>query len=191
MLASVLLAGCAAVTPPAAPVRTSLKPSMFSVTQVGNGSSVRYVFCEADSCPTPTEKTPVTHQSSTSLAAPVPASRSAAMALDVSFPFNSSHVSDGDRNALSAASAARRGNHVEIIARSDFVGPRPGQQKVIAARAKAMRSILATKTQDVQITERHEVAGPQPVAESEQARQRRGTVRFIPPIDVVMKGKSK
>ena len=71
------------------------------------------------------------------------------------------------------------------------MGPPVSQQKVIAARAKAMRSIVAPQTQDARFIERHEVAGPQRVAQAEQAKQRRGSVRFNPSIDVQPKGISK
>ena len=180
------LAGCGSI--PVAMTETAPvpKPTMLGITQVGSGQATRYVYCDIGSCPAPTAKT----LASAPPLAPV-AMATMPAEVDIAFPFNSSHVSDGDRSVLERAATAHSGASVEITARSDFVGPPVGQQKVIAARAKAMRSIVAPQTQDAQFIERHEVAGPQRVAQAEQATQRRGSVRFNPSIDVQPKGISK
>ena len=180
------LAGCGSI--PVAMTETAPvpKPTMLGITQVGSGQATRYVYCDIGSCPAPTEKT----LASAPPLAPV-AMATMPAEVDIAFPFNSSLVSDGDRSVLERAATAHSGASVEITARSDFVGPPVGQQKVIAARAKAMRSIVAPQTQDAQFIERHEVAGPQRVAQAEQATQRRGSVRFNPSIDVQPKGISK
>ena len=180
------LAGCGSI--PVAMTETAPvpKPTMLGITQVGSGQATRYVYCDIGSCPAPTEKT----LASAPPLAPV-AMATMPAEVDIAFPFNSSLVSDGDRSVLERAATAHSGASVEITARSDFVGPPVGQQKVIAARAKAMRSIVAPQTQDAQFIERHEVAGPQRVAQAEQAKQRRGSVRFNPSIDVQPKGISK
>lgn len=180
------LAGCGSI--PVAMTETAPvpKPTMLGITQVGSGQATRYVYCDIGSCPAPTEKT----LASAPPLAPV-AMATMPAEVDIAFPFNSSHVSDGDRSVLERAATAHSGASVEITARSDFVGPPVSQQKVIAARAKAMRSIVAPQTQDAQFIERHEVAGPQRVAQAEQATQRRGSVRFNPSIDVQPKGISK
>ena len=180
------LAGCGSI--PVAMTETAPvpKPTMLGITQVGSGQATRYVYCDIGSCPAPTEKT----LASAPPLAPV-AMATMPAEVDIAFPFNSSLVSDGDRSVLERAATAHSGASVEITARSDFVGPPVGQQKVIAARAKAMRSIVAPQTQDARFIERHEVAGPQRVAQAEQAKQRRGSVRFNPSIDVQPKGISK
>ena len=180
------LAGCGSI--PVAMTETAPvpKPTMLGITQVGSGQATRYVYCDIGSCPAPTEKT----LASAPPLAPV-AMATMPAEVDIAFPVNSSHVSDGDRSVLERAATAHPGASVEITARSDFVGPPVSQQKVIAARAKAMRSIVAPQTQDAQFIERHEVAGPQRVAQAEQATQRRGSVRFNPSIDVQPKGISK
>ena len=180
------LAGCGSI--PVAMTETAPvpKPTMLGITQIGSGQATRYVYCDIGSCPAPTEKT----LASAPPLAPV-AMATMPAEVDIAFPFNSSHVSDGDRSVLERAATAHPGASVEITARSDFVGPPVGQQIVIAARAKAMRSIVAPQTQDARFIERHEVAGPQRVAQAEQATQRRGSVRFNPSIDVQPKGISK
>lgn len=180
------LAGCGSI--PVAMTETAPvpKPTMLGITQVGSGQATRYVYCDIGSCPAPTAKT----LASAPPLAPV-AMATMPAEVDIAFPFNSSLVSDGDRSVLERAATAHSGASVEITARSDFVGPPVGQQKVIAARAKAMRSIVAPQTQDARFIERHEVAGPQRVAQAEQAKQRRGSVRFNPSIDVQPKGISK
>ena len=61
----------------------------------------------------------------------------------------------------------------------------------MVARANVMRSIVAEQAQGARITVRLEVAGPNRVAEAEQAQQRRGTVRFNLPIDIQLKGLPK
>lgn len=180
------LAGCGSI--PVAMTETAPvpKPTMLGITQVGSGQATRYVYCDIGSCPAPTAKT----LASAPPLAPV-AMATMPAEVDIAFPFNSSHVSDGDRSVLERAATAHPGASVEITARSDFVGPPVSQQKVIAARAKAMRSIVAPQTQDARFIERHEVAGPQRVVQAEQAKQRRGSVRFNPSIDVQPKGISK
>lgn len=189
--AFVLLAGCSAT--PIAPIGPAQPPisAQLGITQVGSGSATRYVYCDIESCPRPTKKTLADGVVMTPVAITQSTAPSAPAAVDIHFPFNSSRVSDADRSALEKATASHPGARVEIIARSDFVGPPAGQQKVIAARAKAMRSIVANQTQDAQVIERQEVADPQPVAKAEQAKQRRGSVRFNPSIDVQPKGISK
>lgn len=191
LCALALLAGCRSTPLTKPEPAPAPKPALLGVTQAGSGQTARYVYCDIDNCPAPTAKTlagPAPRAAQTVSATPAGFSQPA---VDISFPFNSSRVSDGDRSVLEQAAAAHPGARVEITARSDFVGPPAGQQKVIAARARAMRSIVAPQTQDAQVIERHEVADPQPVATAEQAKQRRGSVRFNPSIDVQPKGISK
>lgn len=187
---AILLTACAQAPvaadksdPPALPA------ARVNIAQVGTGTAVRYVFCEVERCPLPTSKTAAIR---TPAALPnSPAKAPSTATVDVAFPFNSSRVSDGDRHALSQAASTHPDARVEITARSDYVGPPAGQQQVVAARARAMRSIVAKESHGTLFTERHEVADPKPVAAAEQAKQRRGTVLFIPPIDVQLKGTPK
>jgi outer membrane protein OmpA-like peptidoglycan-associated protein len=192
--AMALLSACGAAPVAVAPP-TPLRPVQLGITQVGNGQTTRYVYCEESACPSPTAKTPVVQFASMSLPANDATARVAPAtgldSVDVTFSFNSSRLSEPDKNLLTQAAAAHPGAHVELTARSDFVGPPVGQRKVVIARAKAMRRIVAKQAQGAQITERREVAGPDRVAEAEQAQQRRGTVRFNRPIDVQLKGSPK
>ena len=194
-LAAALLSACSAaplaVAPPA-----PLRPVQLGITQAGSGLTARYVYCEEPACPSPTRKTPVlqlapvswpTRDAGPKRSEPV----TGPDRVDLAFPFNSPHLNDADKNLLTQAAASHRGARVEITARSDFVGPQAGQRKVMVARARAMRSIVAKQAQGARITVRHEVAGPARVAEAEQALQRRGTVRFNLPIDVPLKGLPK
>jgi len=188
LVAVALLSACTSapvvVSPPA-----PAKPVQLGITQAGFGPSARYVYCEEGACPAPTRKT---------LAAAGPVIVPAALrtfegrtlwhTVDIAFPFNSARISEADRQKLADAAAQYGGGNIEISARSDFVGPVEGQKKVVAARASAMRRIVAKQSQGAQISERQEVAGPTRVADAEQAQQRRGTVRFTPPTDVQLKG---
>jgi len=179
----------------AAPRASALPAPRFDITQVGTGQSTRYVYCDVPSCPVPSGKTAVLPAPTATPVNPVAAGigdkKDVKRTVDIGFPFSSSRVSDADRDALIDAAQARPQSRVEITARSDFVGPPAGQHAVIAARAKAMRSIVAHQAPGAQIIERQEVAAPRPVARAEQAMQRRGTVRFTPPADVHMKGNAK
>ena len=191
LCALLYLVGCGSI--PVAMTETAPVPksTMLGITQVGSGQATRYVYCDIGSCPAPTAKTLASAPPLAPVAMATMPARTVPAEVDIAFPFNSSHVSDGDRSVLERAATAHPGASVEITARSDFVGPPVGQQKVIAARAKAMRSIVAPQTQDARFIERHEVAGPQRVVQAEQAKQRRGSVRFNPSIDVQPKGISK
>lgn len=189
LLASLLTACTTAPTAVPAPV-AQLRPAQLAITQAGFGPMARYVYCEQSTCPLPTTKTPV------AVVAALPLKPSVfhpkrLIALEIGFPFNSPRISKGDKKLLAEAATSYAGGDIEIIARSDFVGPAGGQQKVADARAKAMRAIVAKQAQDVRITERREVAGPTRVAKAEQAQQRKGTVRFTHPIDVQLKGTPK
>lgn len=188
------VAGCT-TTSPVQPDQVSPPQPAVGVAQAGSGPSSRYVFCWLDSCPAPTVKTRLALAApaapAASLLAGASARRPEATNIDIAFPFNSSRMSDSDRSALVKAAATRPGAQVDITARSDFVGPPAGQQKVIAARAKAMRTIVADQAQGAHVIEHREVADPKPVDKARQARQRRGTVRFTPSIDVPPKGNSK
>jgi outer membrane protein OmpA-like peptidoglycan-associated protein len=194
-----LLSACD-TAPVADATPTLLRPANLGVTQVGSGQSTRYVYCEESACPAPTKKTPVAQIAPVSLPAKDVAERAVATAavpssvdvsVDVTFPFNSPLLSEASKKLLAQAVAAHQGARIEIIARSDFVGPAAANYKLMVARAKAMRGIVAQQAQSARITVRHEVAGSNPVAEAEQAQQRRGTVRFNLPIDVQLKGLPK
>lgn len=188
LLVSLLTACTTDPTVEALPV-AQLRPAQLAVTQAGYGPTARYVYCEAGSCPAPTPKTLVAS------AAAVPAKsfepRAISDTVHVSFAFNSPRISETDQKMLTRAASMYPRGDIEIIARSDFIGPPPAQMKVVRARANAMRSIVAKQTQDARITERREVAGPTRVAEAEQEQQRKGTVRFTHPIDVQLKGTPK
>jgi outer membrane protein OmpA-like peptidoglycan-associated protein len=169
---------------------SSLKPAQLAITQAGFAPTARYVYCEEVACPVPTMKTPVPTVAQLPIVAQVFQPKRL-LSLELSFPFNSSRMSAGDKKLLAEAASSYAGGDIEITARSDFIGPTAGQMKVVDARAKAMRSIVAKQTQDARIVERREVAGPNPVAKTEQAQQRRGSVRFTHPIDVQLKGTPK
>jgi outer membrane protein OmpA-like peptidoglycan-associated protein len=184
------MSGCS-TTPPANTTPVALaKPVQLAIAQVGTEQTARFVYCEESSCPVATPKTPVAIPAQLPVVAHVfPPQR--LLSLEIAFPFNSSRVSDNDKKLLADALSSYTGGEIKIIARSDFVGPKAGQMKVVDARAKAMRSIVAKQTQDAQIEERQEVAGPDRVPASQQAHQRRGSVRFDYPIDASLKGNTK
>lgn len=188
-----LLSACGAATVAVTP--SPLRPMQMGITQVGDGMLTRYVYCEVSTCPSPSAKTSVLRTTSAShppkAGVEYPPRANVSTSIDIAFPFNSPRMSDTDKNLLRRAAATHPRAHVEIIARSDFVGPPRGQLQVVAARAQAIRSLVAPQTQDAQVIERHEVADPQPVTKAEQARQRRGSVRFTPSIDVQPKGTIK
>ena len=192
LLASLLTACTTAPTAARAPV-AQLRPAQLAITQAGFGTTARYVYCERSACPLPTTKTPVVAVAGavTTLALPAGVLKPSGRSLDISFPFNSHRMNAGDKKLLTEAASSYAGGDIDIIARSDYVGPIAGQMNVVRARAKALRSIVARQTQNARITERREVAGPDRVAEAEQAQQRKGTVRFTPPIDVHLKGTPK
>lgn len=195
-LASLLCACSTPALPPATVPRASALPApRFDISQVGSGQSTRYVYCDVPSCPMPSVKTAVLPAPTTTHSHPLTTGlrdkRDMQLTVDIGFPFNSSRMSSADRRLLSTTPHAHPYSHVEITARSDFVGPRAGQHAVIAARARAMRSIVAHQAPGAQIIERQEVAAPRPVARAEQAMQRRGSVRFTSPADVHMKGNIK
>lgn len=190
LLLASLLGACTTAPTAVATVDAPLKPAQLAITQAGFGPTARYVYCEEGACPVPTVKTLVPAIAHPPVSTQVfPPKR--LIALEISFPFNSSRISEGDKKLLAEAASSYAGGDIEIIARSDFVGPTAGQTKVVDARAKAMRSIVAKQTQDARIVERREVAGPTRVAKTEQAQQRRGSVRFTHPIDVQLKGTPK
>lgn len=202
--AMALLSACAGA--PVATPPSPLPAIRFAVTQTGTGPTARYVYCEESACPPPSKKTPVARPAPQS----VPALDGAAInraamdgtakraqaatepeGVDVAFPFNSPRLRSIDPKRLTRAASPHPGARIAITARSDCVGPRRGQRKVARARAKAMRRIVAKQSQGAQVSERREVAGPAPVSAAEQARQRRGTVLFNPPVDVQVKGSPK
>lgn len=184
-----VLAGCTTAPVPVLEKPSLIKPAQLAITQVGFGPTARYVYCEVGDCPAPTVKT-------LAGAAPQTVQKSQVflpkrlIALEISFPFNSSRMRESDKKLLAEAASTFAGGDIEIIARSDFVGPKEGQRKVVNARAKVMRAIVAKQAQGARIIERREVADPTPVAKAEQAQQRRGSVRFSP-IDVTLKGTPK
>ena len=166
-----------------------LTPAQLAITQAGFGPTARYVYCEQSSCPLPTTKTLAVAVATLPLRAAIlsPLVRSQ----DISFPLNSPRISAANKRLLAEAASSYTGGDIEIIARSDYVVPTTGQIKVVLARAKAMRSIVAKQAPNARITERREVAGPNQVAGSEQAQQPTGTVRFTHPINVQLKGTPK
>lgn len=193
-LATALLNACAAVPVAVAPP-AQLEPAKLGVTQVGAGQHTRYVYCEEDMCPAPTRKTPLAQPPLEAMPASSVRSgltrHASQVIVEVAFPFNSPRISQADQSMLAQAASAHPGARVDITTRSDFVGPPAGQEKVMAARAQAMRRIVVNQSHGARITERREVAGPTRVTEPEQAQQRKGTVRFNTPIDVQLKGSPK
>jgi outer membrane protein OmpA-like peptidoglycan-associated protein len=186
VILSALLTACTSAPKEAA--TQGAKPVHLGIRQVGVDKTARYVYCEESACPGPTRKTlPDPIRPIAAVAMP-PAPIVSHQPVDIAFPFNSSRINKSDKDKLIKAVAASKGTDVEIIARSDFVGPPAGQKKVAGARAKAMRSIVAKQAHGVRIVEHQEIAGPDRVAANEQSQQRRGTVRFIQPTNVSMKG---
>lgn len=190
LLMASLLSACA-TQPAVAPLApAAIRPAQLGITQAGYGPAARYVYCELETCPQPTTKTPMPAVVTLPAKANVfPPKR--LVALEIAFPFNSARISKGDQKLLAEAATSFADGDIEIIARSDFVGPTGGQRKVVDARAKAMRAIVAKQALNARISERREVADPVPVAAAEQAQQRRGSVRFTHPIDVHLKGTPK
>ncbi len=189
LLAASLLSACASA-PPAAPFAPPLRPVQLGITQAGYGPAVRYVYCEVGTCPQPSAKTVVP------VVVPVAAQASVfapkrLLSLEIAFPFNSPRISEDDQQLLAETAALFAHGEIDIIARSDFVGPKGGQLKVLQARASALRAIVAKQAPGARISERREVAGPARVAAAEQAQQRKGSVRFTQPIDVHLKGTPK
>lgn len=196
-LLMVCLVGCS--TPHVEQVQAPTKPIELGITQVGFDKTARYVYCDFDACPRPTPKTPI------AIIAPTSAFVSqweknkpsgalvVASDVNVQFKFNSSVMSKSDISALRAAAVSvfPESTQVEIIARSDFVGPPRGQQKIAAARFHAMQKLIAKQAPGVRILEHQEIAAPTVVDSELQSQQRRGTVRFIPSTTLSLKGDSK
>lgn len=175
---------CACASPTHQQLTQVNKPVEVGITQVGYDRQSRYVYCELSACPGPTPKTlPEIHQLPQQLKSPAnPSSLSVSNpAVDVAFPFNSSKMSQADIDLLKKSAKANADAAVEIIARSDFVGPAKGQQLVANARAQAMRSVVAEQAPGARIVESLEIAGPSRVPAVKQSHQRRGSVRFIKP----------
>jgi hypothetical protein len=179
------------------------KPQMstaveLGITQVGFDKTARYVYCEQAACPRPTPKTPIDVNKPTNAILSTwrqkdpPTPEALPAVVHVQFKFNSSVMSQSDISLLmSAAKSATTDANVEIIARSDFVGPPSGQRKIANARFHAMQKLVAKQAPGVRILEQQEIAGPDHVDTEIQSTQRRGTVRFIPPIPLSQKGDSK
>lgn len=95
----------------------------------------------------------------------------------VEFAFNRAALSKSDVNTITRISS--NAVRVAITARSDFVGPPAGQQKIAQARADAIRAVIAAQAPNAQVVERLEIADPKRVPAVKQAAQRRGTVIVI------------
>lgn len=182
-LAVLAVGGCAVPrkveqTPPARPV-------VLSVEQAGAGDSTRFVFCAQEQCPALTPKTPANGGSAVASAParpapPTPAPAAAPVEVDVQFAFNDWHINLVDRDRISLALQKSQPQAVLITARSDFVGPPVQQQRVAQARAAELRKLIAAiASPGTRIAEALEIAAPDRVPSEQQARQRRGTVRFL------------
>lgn len=189
LMLCLLVGGCH--TAPKQTVADAPKKIELDIAQVGNEKSTRFIYCDVRDCPQPTAKNlagdepiikVVTKKTERDA---VPAN-----SIDVAFPFNSSVISADQRNQLVEKVALNKNApEVQIIARSDFVGPKQGQKKIVQQRAKVLRVIVAKQAPDAKISVRQEIADPQVVSKEEQAKQRRGTVSFQPV--VTQKGESK
>jgi hypothetical protein len=196
-LLMVCLVGCS--TPHVEQAQAPTKPIELGIAQVGFDKTARFVYCDFDACPRPTPKTPIVTIAPTKTYVSQwekknsPGSQVVASDVNVQFKFNSSAMSKSDINGLrtAALSISPDSTQVEIIARSDFVGPPRGQQKIAAARFNAMQKLIAKQAPGVRILEHQEIAAPTAVDSVLQSQQRRGTVRFIPSTTLSLKGDSK
>lgn len=182
---SALAASCASTgTTESVGVR-SPRPVAIAVQQVGSGETKRYVYCAVDECSALTPKTPPvqrTGQSSPPTAAALQKSTTALLTSDLDIPFttSSSHIGLVDRDRIAVAAARTKSDLVLISARSDFNGPAAQQQRLAAARAQALRSVIASNVSPTaRIVEALEIAEPNTGATPTQASQRQGTVRFV------------
>lgn len=184
LMAAVALSACAGAPDRTESVATTSLSvvARLGVTQVGANPS-RYVYCDLPACPTPTEKTraipliPAVMAPTVSSPGPLP-TKKLSKTVDVAFKFNSAVLSASDQGRLKAGAAESVGADIELIARSDFVGPPAGQTKLAKARAAAMRHVVAKQAPETRIREAQEIAVPQPVNAERQAHQRRGSVTF-------------
>jgi outer membrane protein OmpA-like peptidoglycan-associated protein len=185
-----LLSGCTStINAPAYQGGPAAPPIRLGVEQVGSGESTRYVYCVEERCSAVTPKTPgrrplpvAALAPASAQSAPMPSVPRAAdlLDLDVSFDFNSSTVHTRDRDRIASAASRSNARSVVITGRSDYVGPAARQQAIAAARAVALRKVVAgTLSQRAPITETFEIAASQRVPAEQQALQRRGTVRFV------------
>lgn len=172
------------VEPAVAPIPST----KLSITQVGFAQTARFVYCEESACPPPTPKTLA--QAATASIVPLTPMQTT-LAIEVDFPLKSAGVSANDRIRLTRAAAKNVGASIEIIARSDFAGSSTGQKKLAKERAAALRRIVASQARGSQITERQEIAAPPRLVDLARLQQPGGTVRFIPSIDVPLKGTTK
>lgn len=186
VLAVLAVGGCAAphkveTTPPARPV-------VLGVEQAGAGEATRFVFCVQEQCSALTPKSPATAAPALASAQPRPAPPAAAASapapapveVDVQFAFNDWYINLVDRDRITLALQRSRPQSVLITARSDFVGPAVQQQRVAQARAAELRKLIAASASPgTRIAESLEIAAPDRVPSEQQARQRRGTVRFL------------
>lgn len=149
------------------------------IAQVGSANTVRYVYCQEPDCERPTKKTMPTPARQLPVASSTTSDEAVIDAtVTVGFAFNSSELTKADTEKLLHAAPAGP-SKVEITARSDYIGPATGQQKIVKARAEAIKKIVAQQTRGAHIVEHQEIAGPDRVDADRQAQQRRGTVRFI------------
>lgn len=186
LMVTVVLCACAVApdrTDPVAAPPHSVEARL-GVTQVGENPS-RYVYCDLPACPTPTEKTRAAPMIAAVMASPLNSKSPGALpvkrlskTVDVAFKFNSAVLSASDLGRMKAGVAESVGADIELISRSDFVGPPAGQTKLAKARAAAMRHVVAKQAPETRISETQEIAGPQPVNAEKQAHQRRGSVIF-------------
>lgn len=189
LMVCLLVGGCH--TAPKQTVIDVPKKIELDIAQAGNEKFARFIYCDVRDCPLPTVKNLAGDEPIIKVVSKkTERNASTANSIDLAFPFNSSVISPDQRNQLVEKVARNRNApEVQIIARSDFVGPKQGQTKIVNQRAKVLRVIVAKQAPDAKISVRHEIADPQVVNAEEQAMQRRGTVSFKPV--VTQKGELK
>lgn len=164
------------------------KPLHLGIEQVGAGETMRYVYCAIEKCPSITPKTPALRPTRPAAippagaqSAPTPSFHrpSDSVEVDVGFDFNGTALLSGDRDRIAQAAASGNATSVLITGRSDYVGPAARQQAIAVERVAAIRKVvIGSVSRNASISEAVEIAAPLRVPAAEQARQRRGTVRF-------------
>lgn len=165
---------------------THASTSTLAIRQVADGSTQRYVFCTATTCPVATPKTPWgadvrnDRQHFTALGQHGAKSPIDAIAINLPFAFNAVAIGPDDHARLRTGLLASKPRAVKIIGRSDPLGPLPVRERIARVRAEAVRKLVLRTLPEAQVTIDIELPTSVPPRPADRSSQRRATVRFIP-----------